>query len=482
MTGAPVVVPADPTGPTSSSSSTGPNPAIQLVAPPGATPAPGSQRVALLAYALPSVGAGCAMWLVTINLLRFGTETLLLAPAAVGLVFGAAPIWDAISDPIAGMLSDRTRTAFGRRRLWMLGSAVPLCLSFAALWNQPAGLGEGQRLAWLTISVLLFYTAQTTLRIPHTALAAELGHTPEERTKLFGARLAGDIAGMLLAIVALQAIENKASDAGWIAWILAIAGSGLVVAGALLIVEPKHTDTSVRQQPYRAFAAVFRVAEARILLAAFFGQEVAWASLLVLIPFASTHVLQTPGETATYLGCVIVPMLLTIPLWARAARRHGKKLTWAVCNLVTAGTFCLLYLAGPGDAYYVMAIAAMLGALQAGSRTLGPAVQADLVAADTRRTGQHREGTYFAVMNLVEKFAAGGAVALTGVALGVIGIQPGDTQTVEVTHSLRLLISLLPGALIALSAAILLIAVRRGALGPARQDSLPRPSKSATGA
>jgi GPH family glycoside/pentoside/hexuronide:cation symporter len=460
MTGVPLVVPEDPTGPTSL------GPAVQLVPSSGPTPAHRSQRLALLAYALPSVGAGCAMWLVTINLLRFGTETLLLAPAAVGLVFGAARIWDAISDPIAGMLSDRTRTAFGRRRLWMLASAVPLCLSFAALWNQPADLGSAQRLAWLTVFVLLFYTAQTTLRIPHTALAAELGHTPEERTKFFGARLAGDIAGMLLAIVALQAIENVPDDAGWIAWVLGIVGSGLVVAGALLIKEPKQADTTVRQQPYRAFAAVFRVPEARILLAAFFGQEVAWASLLVLIPFASAHVLQTPGETATYLGCVIAPMLLTIPLWARAARRHGKKLTWAVCNLVTAATFCLLYLAGPGDAYYVMAIAAMLGALQAGSRTLGPAVQSDLVAADTRRTGQHRQGTYFAVMNLVEKFAAGGAVGLTGVALGVIGIQPGETQTAEVTHSLRLLISLLPGALIALSAAILLIAASTGARGP----------------
>ncbi len=345
----------------------------------------------------------------------------------------------------------------------MLASALPLCLSSAGLWAQPF-LSAAEKFAWLTVSVLLFYTAQTTLRIPHAALAAELGRTPEERTRLFGARLAGDIAGMLLALVALRAMETHATDAGWIGLVLGIVGSALVVAGTLAIAEPsrpqpttrQHSRQRSREKSHNAFAAVFRIAEARIILATLFTQEIAWASLLVLIPYASDHLLETPGETATYLACVIAPMLLTIPLWTRAARRHGKKPTWAVCNAISGATFCLLYFAGPGDQLYVMGVATMLGALQAGSRTLAPAVQADLVAADSHRTGQRREGSYFAVMNLVEKSAAGAAVGLTGMALGVIGIQPGVLQAPEVAQALRVLISVLPAGLIAISAAILL--------------------------
>ncbi len=120
-----------------------------------------------------------------------------------------------------------------------------------------------------------------------------------------------------------------------------------------------------------------------------------------------------------------------------------------------SSTFCLLYFSGPGDQLYVMGIVVMLGALQAGSHTLTPSVQADQVARDTLETGQHREGTYFAVMNLVEKSAAGGAVGLTGVALGVIGFQPGAVQAPEAIQALRVLISVLPAALVVLSAAIL---------------------------
>jgi len=422
--------------------------------------APGT-RLSLVAYGLPSAGAGCLMWLVAINLLRFGTDTLLLAPAAVGVVFAAARIWDAVSDPMAGLLADRTRCAFGRRRSWMLASTLPLALSFTALWAQPADLSSAQKLAWLLVAVLIFYTAQTILRIPHAALGAELGRTPAERTRLFAARLAGDIAGMLFALVALRAMESDAHHAGWIGLVLGSVGGVLIAVGVLMIDEPRHAGSAVHQRPYQAFGAVFRVAEARVLLAALFTQEIAWASLLVLIPYASDHLYQTPGETATYLACVIVPMLFTIPLWTLAARRHGKRQTWAACNVASAATFCLLYLAGPGDALFVMGIAAALGTLQAGSRTLAPAVQADLVAADSRRTGQHREGTYFAVMNLVEKFAAGGAVGLTGVALGAIGLHPGASQTAEVTDALRVLISLLPAGLIVLSATILLAAASK---------------------
>lgn len=92
--------------------------------------------------------------------------------------------------------------------------------------------------------------------------------------------------------------------------------------------------------------------------------------------------------------------------------------------------------------------------------------------ADARNTGQRREGTYFAVMNLVEKFAAGGAVGLTGIALGVIGIQANATQSPEVTQALRVLVSLLPAGMIALSAAILQGAISKpGAVPKATPQS-----------
>ena len=86
-------------------------------------------------YALPSVAMGFTGSLVSMYLLKFSTDVLLVSPAVVGLLFGVARIWDAVSDPLAGYWSDRTRSSLGRRRPWMLAAAAPAGLVFAGLWR-----------------------------------------------------------------------------------------------------------------------------------------------------------------------------------------------------------------------------------------------------------------------------------------------------------------------------------------------------------
>ena len=90
-------------------------------------------RRTLLFYALPTIGMTIMHWLIMVFLLKFSTDTLGLAPAVVGGLFAAGRLWDALSDPLAGWFSDRTRTRLGRRRPWMLAAALPLGVAFYAL-------------------------------------------------------------------------------------------------------------------------------------------------------------------------------------------------------------------------------------------------------------------------------------------------------------------------------------------------------------
>ena len=75
----------------------------------------------LVAYAVPSAAFSFALFYVQFYFLKFATDVLLLAPAAVGALLGAGRIWDAVSDPLAGHWSDRTRSRLGRRR----GAVLP---------------------------------------------------------------------------------------------------------------------------------------------------------------------------------------------------------------------------------------------------------------------------------------------------------------------------------------------------------------------
>ena len=94
------------------------------------SPANGAElgRGLLSLYALPQIGSTTMHWLIMVFLLKFATDTLGLAPAVVGGLFAAGRLWDALSDPLAGWWSDRTRTRIGRRRPWMLAAALPLAV------------------------------------------------------------------------------------------------------------------------------------------------------------------------------------------------------------------------------------------------------------------------------------------------------------------------------------------------------------------
>ena len=96
-----------------------------------------------------------------------------LSPAVVGTLFAVGRIWDAVTDPMAGWASDRTRSRLGRRRPWMLGAAVPLAIGFTWLWSPPQDASPLLLTVWLGVG-LFFYSAQTAFSIPHLSLGAEL--------------------------------------------------------------------------------------------------------------------------------------------------------------------------------------------------------------------------------------------------------------------------------------------------------------------
>ena len=127
---------------------------------------PPVSRKTIAAYSLPSLGLGAMMGLVLIYFLKFATDVLLIAPALVGAIFGAARIWDAVSDPLAGHWSDRTHHALGRRRPWLFISAVLLPLGFVALWTPPTQLDSLGLAVWFAFWVFFLHTALTVFSVP----------------------------------------------------------------------------------------------------------------------------------------------------------------------------------------------------------------------------------------------------------------------------------------------------------------------------
>ena len=142
----------------------------------------------IIDYNVPTIGVGFMFFLVSLYLMKFATDILLISPVMMGFIFGLSRIWDAITDPLAGYLSDRTNFSMGRRRPWMIVSAPFICFSFLMIWYQPVELSVEFASLWIAVAVLLFYSSMTAFNVPHRSLGAELSPNYHERTKVFGVR------------------------------------------------------------------------------------------------------------------------------------------------------------------------------------------------------------------------------------------------------------------------------------------------------
>ena len=114
-----------------------------------------------LAFGAPGLGAGYMYLIMSLYVMKFSTDVLLIAPAVMGIIFSLSRIWDAVSDPLVGYLSDRTRSRFGRRRTWILASAIPIFGAFIMVFAPPEGLQGTGLIIWMAVAVIGFYSAMT---------------------------------------------------------------------------------------------------------------------------------------------------------------------------------------------------------------------------------------------------------------------------------------------------------------------------------
>ena len=244
----------------------------------------------ILVYASPLLGAFMAGMLVSFYLLKFATDVLYVGPAVMGSILLAARVWDAVSDPLVGWLSDRTNTRLGRRRPWFLASALPFAVSVVMLWSPPEGLDANALGLWIAIAVFLFYTTYTTFRVPHLALGAELTLGYHDRTRVFGISQAIESVAMLTAAGALTMLEGADDGRAFARSLsvgMAVISGVLMIGCGLAMRERASFQGRGGGSPWKSFADVFRNPHALMLIAIFLIEQLGFGALVALLPYLS---------------------------------------------------------------------------------------------------------------------------------------------------------------------------------------------------
>ena len=154
-----------------------------------------------LAYGVPNLGLALVGVPILVYLPRFYSDVVGISVAWLGVVFVVGRIIDAVTDPVMGVLSDRSRFAGGRRRPWILWGCLPLALLSVALYVPPQGLPPLVATAWASLVILGWFLAYTVVNVPYRALGPELSDDYDERTALFSIREGLLVVGTALAAV-----------------------------------------------------------------------------------------------------------------------------------------------------------------------------------------------------------------------------------------------------------------------------------------
>ena len=409
------------------------------------------------AYGTPAVGVGYMYLLINLYIMKFSTDVLLIAPAIMGTIFGISRVWDAVSDPLVGYLSDKTRHSMGRRRLWLMISILPITLTFVMVFSPPESLSGSGLIAWMAIGIIGFYSAMTIFMVPHMSLGAELTQDYHERSRLYGLRHASYTIGSIVALVSMQLLINAEQEgeaairltAFQLSLFAAIVTGLLVTFAVFKLRERSDFQGRVNQSPFGAFKDVWKNHHARLVLIVSFIEHIGSAAIGLLTLYIAQYVVGSPGLAPAIILAYMVPSTLSVPMWLPLSRKFGKIRLWMFSMTLTGlsfgGMFVLPFLDSMDAKIVTIFVLAFFAGLSAGcGGTIAPSIQSDIIDYDEYLTGERKEGSYFAAFNFSYKSAIGVMIFITGYVLQFSGFVPNAVQTMTVQIAMVTLYGLFP--------------------------------------
>jgi GPH family glycoside/pentoside/hexuronide:cation symporter len=404
----------------------------------------------ILSYSLPALVTAMILVSVAIYLPNFYTDELGVSAGMLSWVFLLGRVWDAVTDPVMGHISDRTRTRWGRRRPYFLIAALPLWVVFTLIWSPSSSLGPSGTFVHLLVCYLVLYTFWTVFSIPYLSLGMEMTPVYHERTRLFAGRQGFYIAGTAVGMLAPAAFAGAFGDK--------LAGYSVmgVVFGGLGVVLVLIAFGRVRERPQASMHETFPFLEGLrftlrnrafvVLLSVYLFSLVGASFIAPLSLYIAKYVIKAEWVMRYVMLAYLAGSLLSIPLWLRLSARIGKNKTWSAALALATLGYALSYTYHEGTWVRWIVLAVVVGAAAGCGLTLGPAIQADVIDSDELETGQRREGAFVGIWSFTDKAGVGLAVFIGLQGLDAIGYRPNVDQTPTVIEGMKFLYCLLPAA------------------------------------
>jgi glycoside/pentoside/hexuronide:cation symporter, GPH family len=372
-------------------------------------------RKILTAYALPAFPLAALLLPVYIFLPTHYAVNMGLGLATVGFIRLIAGLWDVVTDPVIGVLSDRTPAHIigAPRKIW-IGMGLPLCMLGAWFLLNPAiGVTSFYMAAWSLVMVL----GWTMMLLPLNALGAELSNDYHERNRINAWREAFGILGVLVPLGLVAIFAKGAGQEGQALHVISLLVLVTLPVATIIccqfVPQPqaKRTQNNLRWQD--AVTALKTNKPFMRLILSYFINAVANGLPASLMLLYVGSVLEDEERIGIYLFTYFLAGLVAIPFWTWAAKRYSKHRVWS-CAMIFA---CLVFMAvpflGAGDTLPYLLVCIFTGLAFGADLALPPSMQADVIDIDRAQTKTERAGLFFALWGIATKLSLAIATALS---------------------------------------------------------------------
>ncbi len=367
------------------------------------------------AYALPALPLAAMYFPVFVFLAEFYGEAHGLDLAALGLILLGIRLFDAVSDPIVGHLSDGTGI-LGRRKLWLVAATPVVMLATWQLFVPPQGAG----LVWFAWWLFLLTAGWTLAMTPYFAWGAELSGDYSERGRIAIWRESAGLIGTIGAAVLYGIGGGSSEGMALIAWQVVLLLP--IAVGICWWLVPDATNYGRKAPALLDVIAILRDQPVfRRLIAAYFINGLANGIAATLFVFFVSYRLGAPEMAGPLLVVYFGAAVLAAPLWNWLIGRYSKHRIWCWAMIYAGLVFVWTLALGSGDWPFFAVICVLSGAVLGADLALPSAIQADLVDVATAKSGAQQTGAFFALWSVATKLALAVSGALSLIYLDVVG-------------------------------------------------------------
>ena len=413
-----------------------------------------------LGYGLGDTASNIFFQFVNIFLLYYYTDVFGLEPAVVGTLFVVTRFWDAINDPLMGALADRTNTRHGRYRPYLLWVSVPFGLLGYLAFANPDFSPMGKTIyAYATyVGLMMAYTA---INVPYSAMMGVMTPSSEERTSLASYRFVGAFSGMLLISLSVRPLVREfggGDEATGFKLTMALLSTLAVIMFLITFfttkerIKPQSNQGHTLRKDFKflfknkpwlimvvaAIMTLSNVAVRGAVTSHFFKYYVGDDGSSVFWFLDRTSLILSSGALAFICGIFFTGWL---------GKKFGKRNSLMGLTLLNAITLLGFYFI-PAESYTTMLLVNALGNLLAGpTPALVWAIYTDVVDYGEWKFGRRTTGLAFSAALFAQKLGLTVGGGLSGWLLGFCGFVANEVQSDEALLGIRLMFSILPGAL-----------------------------------